>query len=410
MTILKFEIKKMLRNKTSIAAIAFLILLAAGLCIGYIYGGYYVQEDGSKIHGIRAAVKMQDAKEPWKGVVTEEVIAQVIEENNKVWANPSYMGENGWLSDEGYSRLQGFYDLRDLINTTYRESFTSYDYYTINRLNPDAAADFYEKREAVFDEWLGREEVEQSFSAEKRAYIREHALNVETPYYYEYFDGWIKVKEMNLSLIFGTVIVICIVLAGNFSAECQTKADAIYFSTRLGKKTGNKMKIAAGFILATVIYWGMMLAASAILLLAYGTSGGKVALQLEFWKGLYPLTQVQAWLLVLVLGYIGCMSMGGITMLMSSRFKSSFVAIILAFLIIMVPAMASQSVDSYFWRDVLSLFPHGAIMGYDYLTTYVLYQFGDRVYSPFEVLMPLHVLVTLMTILPTYYSFQKYKA
>ncbi len=97
-------------------------------------------------------------------------------------------------------------------------------------------------------------------------------------------------------------------------------------------------------------------------------------------------------------------------MLMSSRFKSSFVAIILAFLIIMVPAVASQSIYSYFWQDVLSLFPHGAIMGHDYLTTYVLYQFGSRVYSPFEILMPLHVLVTLITILPTYYSFQKYKA
>lgn len=410
MTILKFEIKKMLRSKTSIAAIGFLILLAAGLCIGYIYGGDYVLEDGSEIHGIRAAVKMQEAKEPWKGMVTEEVIARVIEENNKVFANPSYMGENGWLSDEGYSRLQGFYDLRDLINTTYRESFTSYDYYTINRLNPDDAAGFYGKREAIFDEWLGREEVEQSFSDEKKAYIREHALDIETPYYYEYFDGWVKVKEMNMTLIFGTVIVICIVLAGNFSSECQTKADAIYFSTRLGKKTGNKMKIIAGFMLATVIYWGTMLAASAVLLLAYGTSGGNVSIRLEFWKSLYSLTQTQAWILILALGYIGCMSMGGITMLMSSKFKSSFVAIILAFLIIMVPAVASQSIYNYLWRDVLSLFPHGAIMGYDYLTTYVLYQFGSRVYSPFEILIPLHVLVTLMTILPTYYSFQKYKA
>lgn len=410
MTILKFEIMKMLRSKTSIAAIGFLIFLAVGLCIGYIYGGEYVLEDGSEIHGIKAAVKMQEAKEPWKGVVTEEVIARVIEENNKVFANPSYMGENGWLSDEGFSGLQGFYDLRDLVNATYRESFTSYDYYTINRLKPDDAAGFYGKREAIFDEWLGRDEVEQSFSDEKRAYIREHALNIETPYYYEYFDGWVKVKEMNLTLIFGTVIVICIVLAGNFSAECQTKADAIYFSTRLGKKTGNKMKITAGFILATVIYWGTMLAASAVLLLAYGTSGGNVSIRLEFWKSLYSLTQTQAWILILTLGYIGCMSMGGITMLMSSRFKSSFVAIILAFLIIMVPAVASQSIYNYFWQDVLSLFPHGAIMGYDYLTTYVLYQFGSRVYSPFEILMPLHVLVTLITILPTYYSFQKYKA
>ena len=410
MTILKFEIKKMLRSKTSMAAIGFLILLTVGLCIGYILGGYYAQEDGSKIFGIKAAARMREAREPWKGMITEEVIAKVIEENKRLCTDPAYRGKDGWLTEEGYSRQQGFYDLRSLINDTYRESFSDYDYFTCDRLSPDDAEVFYDKKEAVFDEWLGREEVAQNFSEEKRAYIREHALNVETPYYYEYYDGWKKVKEMNLTLVFGAVIVVCIVLAGNFSAECQTKADAIYFSTRLGKKTGNKMKIAAGFILATVIYWGAMLSGSGVLFLAYGTSGGKVPVQLEFYKGLYSLTQAQAWFLVLLLGYIGCMSMGGLTMLMSSKFRSSFVAIILSFLIIMVPAIAAQSVYSTLWKDVLSLFPHGAIMGYDYLTTYVLYQFGDRVYSPFEVLMPLHMLVTLLTIPFTYCCFQKYKA
>lgn len=169
------------------------------------------------------------------------------------------------------------------------------------------------------------------------------------------------------------------------------------------------MKIAAGFILATVIYWGIMLASNAILLLVYSTSGGNVPIQLEFWKGLYSLTQFQAWILILVLGYIGCMSMSGLTMLMSSRFKSSFVAIILAFLIIMVPAIAAQSIYNQSWQVALSLFPHGAIMGYDYLRDYVLYEFGGKVYSPFEILMPLHVLVALVTIPFTYCSFQKYK-
>ena len=91
MTILKFEVKKMLCSKTSIAAIGFLILLMAGLCIGYIWGGYYVQEDGSKIRGIKAAVKMQEAKEPWKGMVTEEVVARVIKENNKSWSNVKFL-------------------------------------------------------------------------------------------------------------------------------------------------------------------------------------------------------------------------------------------------------------------------------------------------------------------------------
>lgn len=248
----------------------------AGLCIGYIYGGYYVKEDGSKIRGIRAAGQLREVKNEWKGKITEETIVRVIKEDKRIRENPSYQGDDGWMNDMGYTRLQGYDDLRDLINETYRDSFTDYDYYTINKLNPADAEKFYEKREHVFDEWLERKEVKQSLSEEKRDYVREYALDMDTPYYYEYFGGWEKVKEMNLTLIFGAVIVICIVLAGNFSVECQTRADAIYFSTPLGKKRGNKMKIAAGFILATVIYWGIMLTGSAILLLVYGLPPGLI--------------------------------------------------------------------------------------------------------------------------------------
>lgn len=88
----------MLRNKTSIAAIAFLILLTAGLCIGYIYGGYYVKEDGSMIKGIRAAGQLREVKNEWKGKITEETIARVIKEGKWIRENPSYQGDDGWMN------------------------------------------------------------------------------------------------------------------------------------------------------------------------------------------------------------------------------------------------------------------------------------------------------------------------
>lgn len=409
MRILKFEIKKMLRNKTSMVALGFLVLLMLGLCIGYISSSQYVLEDGSKIKGIGAVSRMREAKSQWNGPLTEEVVAAVIQENNAIYADSAFMGDDGWLTEEGYSRQQGYYDIRKLINDTYRTSFSDYDYFTINRLSPEDAGDFYNRRTQIFDEWLGREEVCQQFSEEKRAYIREHALAVSTPYDYEYADGWVKVKEMNVTLLFAAVIVVCIILASDFAIECQTRADAIYLSTRWGKRKGNQMKIAAGFFLATVIYWSIMLAGDGILLLVYGTSGGNVPIQMEFWKCLYSLTHREAWILVLLMGYVGCMIMSGLTMLMSSRFKTAFGAIILSFLMIMVPAIAQQSVMEPFWQTLLSLFPHGAVMSYDYLTSYTLYQIGSKVYSPYLVIPLVHIPITLLTIPITYMSFRKYK-
>lgn len=409
MRILRFELKKMLLNRTSMVAMGILVILMFGLCIGYISGSEYVLEDGTKINGISAVIRMREAKSQWNGTLTEETIASVIEENHAIYDDPAYMGADGWLTDQGYSKTQGYTDIRNLINDTYRSSFSDYDYFTVNRLSTEDAKDFYNRREQIFDEWLSREEVCQQFSEEKRAYIREHALDIATPYEYEYADGWVKVKEMNVTLLFSAVIVVCIILASDFAIECQTQADAIYLSTPLGKSKGNRMKIAAGFLLATVVYWGIMLIGDGIILLVYKTSGGNVPIQMEFWKCLYSFTHKEAWLLVLFMGYVGCMIMSGLTMFLSSRFKTAFGAIILSFLLMMVPAIAGQSVTEPFWKIFFSLCPHGAVMSYDYLTSYTLYQIGSKVYSPYLIIPLLHIPMTLLTIPMTYFSFRKYK-
>lgn len=409
MRILRFELKKMLGNRTSIVAMGLLVLLMFGLCIGYISGCDYILEDGTKISGISAIIRMREAKSQWNGALTEEIIAGVIEKNNAVYHDMAYVGADGWLTDEGYSRQQGYLDIRNLINNTYRSSFSDYDYFTINRLNPEDAEEFYNRRGQIFDEWLSREEVCQQFSETKRAYIREHVLDIATPYQYEYADGWVKVKEMNVTLLFAAVIVVCIILAWDFAIECQTGADAIYLSTPLGKRKGNRMKIAAGFLLATIVYWGIMLIGDGILLLIYGTRGGNVPIQMEFWKCLYSLTHKEAWILILLMGYVGCLLMSGLTMFLSSRFKTAFGAVILSFLLIMVPAIAGQSVTKPFWQIFFSLCPHGAVMSYDYLSSYTLYQIGSRVYSPYLIIPLLHIPLTLLTIPMTYFSFRKYK-
>lgn len=410
MTILKCEMKKMLRSKTSVAAIGLLVLLTLGLCIGYIHSARYILEDGEKIQGIKAIAKLREVTKEWSGPVTEEVVAEVISLNNELYQNPEYIASDGWMNDMGYAKQQGYLDIRNLINSTYRDSFYDYDYFTINRLTPEDAGDFYNRRERIYDEWLGREDVQAQFSKEKQEYIREHALNLAQPYEYEYAGGWVKVKEMNVTLLFAIVVVICIVLASDFAIERQTNADAIYLSTRLGKRTGNKMKIVAGFLLATVLYWGFILIGDAVVLLAYGTSGKDVMIQLEFWKSLYSFTHEQAWILTLFMGYVGCLIMSGLTMLMSSRLKTAFGTIILSFLIIMVPAIAMQSVTEPFWQTFFSLCPHGAIMSYDFLSSYTLYQIGNRVYTPYTIIPLVHISITLLTIPFTYYGFRKYKA
>lgn len=100
MTILKYEMKKMICGKTSVSAIGLLVLLTVGLCIGYIHSAYYVREDGKKINGIPAIAKLREVKEEWSGPVTEEVVAKVITLNNELYQNPEYMTQDGWMTGD----------------------------------------------------------------------------------------------------------------------------------------------------------------------------------------------------------------------------------------------------------------------------------------------------------------------
>lgn len=409
MKLLKFELLKIIRNKTSQIAFFLLILLMLGLCIGYVQFTGYVLEDGNTIHGIQAIHSKRETKREWTGIVTEDVIARVIGKNKAIVENPDYRSDQDLsLLDVGYAKQQGFYDIRNMINQFCRKSFNDYDYYAADRLVPEDAQGFYQKRIKIFEEWLGENHVKQLFSAEKSSYILHSVKTLETPFSYAYSDGWKTVLEMNVTLLFGVVVVICILMASNFSIEYQTKSDAVFNTTRYGKSKGNRIKIVAGFILTTAVYWGIMLVGNVILLSVFGFEGGNNPIQIEFWKSIYNITLREAWAVCVLLGYIGCLAMCSITMFLSARFQSSFAAIILSFLIIMVPAMFAESVMNDALQKVLSLFPHGAIMAKNYFTTYILYQFGEKVIPSFQMLPVVHLLATVVFIPLTYRSAQKY--
>ena len=60
------------------------------------------------------------------------------------------------------------------------------------------------------------------------------------------------------------LIVISFFSAGLFSEEFRLGADSIFFSTKMGRSRGMKIKIVTGLIMATIIYWGTMLILSII--------------------------------------------------------------------------------------------------------------------------------------------------
>lgn len=408
MIILSYEIKKILSSRTARISLVILSLLTVIHCAKYVYSVSWTNDDGSHFSGPRAIALIREAKNEWKGPITEDVIHRVIIANKQITENPAYQKQGG-LSNEGFSKIQGFYDIRDMINRFCAVSLSDYDYYTADRLSPDASDEFYQKRITQFSEWLGRDDVRQMFTPPERSYISDSVQNLKTPFNYAYHDGFSAMQEMNAFLTFAVVIVICIIVAAGFSIECQTKADTIYFSTPYGNTRGNRAKITAGFLLATAVYWGIMLTADFIILIFFHMDGADTPVQIDYFKCILNITQLQAWALFLLAGYAGSLLMAGITMLVSAVVRTSYAAMILAFLMIMAPATYGEFTTSRTVQNILSFFPHTSLMGSSFLRTYSFFHIGSFIIPQAYVLPLLHSAAALILIPLIYKGFEKYK-
>lgn len=116
---LYYELKKIwVRPATKTAMLALAGMLAI-TCYLAIYGVYYVNENGDNEYGIEAVQKLKAAKKEWSGLLTEEVIADVIAENRRL--NETEKGRSETVQDSNivFGWKQGFYDIRLLLMYSY---------------------------------------------------------------------------------------------------------------------------------------------------------------------------------------------------------------------------------------------------------------------------------------------------
>ena len=88
----------------------------------------YLNQNGDEEIGFAAISKMKEQKKEWAGVLNEEVIRKVIEENNRISQTQEAKSNDFQQNDMAYSQKQGFMDIRNLLNYAYAD-FDEYNYY-----------------------------------------------------------------------------------------------------------------------------------------------------------------------------------------------------------------------------------------------------------------------------------------
>lgn len=399
-----YEMKKVFsgtKNRTALLLLA----LIMGITCYFALNVSYVNEEGKNETGFAAVAKLRAAQKEWSGYLDEEKIRQVIAENRRICETPQAKSESTVESNIAYGWQQGIAEIRNLLNRSYAAGFRDYDYYRADSLSEAQAGSFYQNRTALLREWLYGEAAEQFTEAEKTYLIGQYE-SLETPFYYDYRQGWTQLFEFAPTVVMITMLFLGYLVAGIFSNEFTWRADAVFFSSCYGRNKAVAAKVWAGVGIVTAVYWTVVLLYSAAVLGYLGADGWNCPVQADSigWKFFYHLTTWQEYVLIVVGGYVGCLFMAGLCMLVSARMKSAVLAVIVPFVLIFLPSFLSN-LESAAVNKVLGLLPDRLLQVGSALGFYELYTLGGRVIGAVPILLVLYGILAAAVLPLVYWCF-----
>lgn len=397
----KYEVKKVFAKTSSKIAILLLFVAIAITCF-FALDISYVDENGESQKGLTAVRALKAAQKEWAGCLDEERIQKVIAENQRIRKTPEALSQNIRENDIAYGWGQGIMEIRDLLNCSYAKEFREYDYYRADSLAPEDAKDFYDNRTRLLKEWLANEAQYQYSSGEKEYLISQYE-NLATPFYVDYMAGWLQLFEFAPTIVMLVMLILGYLVAGIFSNEFTWRSDAVFFSSVYGKNKAVSAKIKAGFCIVTTIYFVAFLAYTGIVLLYLGIDGWNLPIQSSWtsWKSFYNITNIQKFFLIFIGGYIGCLFISFLCMLVSAKTRSTVLAVMIPFILIFIPSFIAN-IDSPLVNKVIGLLPDQLLQVGNALKYFNLYSIGRKVIGEVPVIILLYTILTLI-ILPILY-------
>lgn len=404
----RYELKKIVSSTGGKIALALMALLVAVCCWMCISEVEWVNERGDSETGLEAISKLRDAQKQWTGVLDEERLAQIIQENQRICATPEAQSKDYHQNDIAYGWKQGIRPVLNMMNYAYSAGFQEYDWYCNESVTPDRAGEFYGNRTKRMKDWLLDKtgSAQYLFNENEKQYLIDQYENLETPFYLDYTEGWKQVCYYAPFVIMMAALILGYLCAGIFAGEYRWKADAVFFSARHGRDKAVWAKIQAGLLLVTLVYWGSVLFYTLVGLGTLGFDGGSCPLQIDMWKSFYHLTMRKAWLLTVVGGYIGCLFFALLTMWVSAKTRSTVFASMVPFLLVFLPTFL-ENLNSDWVSKALGLFPHQLLEIYQALRYFYVYDFGITVKGALEIIPVLYLLLSAALVPIMYFRFRK---
>lgn len=400
-----YELKKIFGRAGGKIALLVLAIGLAVICYSAMLQVSYTDENGDSHTGPAAARELRALKNEWAGPIDETALLRAAEENQRIIASEDYNSTDIQRQNAAYHDTQGYATIRSLVAQTYG-GFNEYDYYRLDSLTPGETGQLYELRVQNLKEWLARPDI--SFSPAEADFLVNQYEAMETPLYYEYNDGWDTLIYYAPTMVMFLLFVIIFLVSGIFPSEHRLKANAIFFSTKLGRGKAVRAKLLSGLVTTTVIYWAAIAVYTIVGLALLGTGGAGGAFQLLKWKAFYNLTIGQAYALSVLGGYVGTLFLALLAMIVSALTRSQVVAVIVPYVLVLAANFAQSILSS--WEvlpQILGLLPDQLLQVAQVLDDFNLYTLFGHVTGSVPLLFLLYSALSLALIPLVYRIYRK---
>ncbi len=393
---IRYEFRILLSKRINRLILAALLILAFVFSVFAIWSVDYVDESGIVHNGLTAPRKLTDAKSEYKGVLTTDVIQDVLRKDKSVKSE-----YGGSVPNTVYAENEQKYsDIKDMAVSIlcYDKDF---DYASVDSLTLSEAGRIYNVRDDNIDRIIK----EYGDTEVKKNYIKEQYSKVSVPFEYAPAVSWQTMGLYATTYAMILLIVNSFLAAGIFSEEFRLQADTVFFSTKLGRRKGTLSKIAAGLIMVTVVYWGAMLILSVISFGVMGISGAESPIQIEYSYCMYAYSFMQAYMTILLAGYIGNILAAVTAMLVSAKSHSAILAMCVPFLLFIVSPFIGRVLP---FKEFFNITPDQLVNVYNCIRLQLVYQFGETAVMQIPMLIVLYSCVAVILIPCTYRIFSRY--
>lgn len=395
-----FEFRKILRKKSTLAALLLMVLLSVLSCWGTLIG--YSYKNGEPYESYYGAL-LKD-REYARALSGRKIDAELLLEASAGYATipanaPIYRDTEEYEQNaRRYSIIYG------IARSVYQSRTNKFDMTDFAVLSPDLANSFYDIRSERQTQSVN--DTLMSDAAKESVLSRDSAL--EKPITFFYSGGYSRFLAIMYTTGIIGAFVMALAVSPIFAGEYSCGADQLILSSKYGKGILIRAKLFTGFSIAAVISVFLCIQTWLQCMLTYGFDGKNAAVQLYIPLCPYPMTAGSTAFLLSLCVLFACLMTASVTMLLSAKLKSSFWVIVLVFLLLVIPMFINIPEKPLLPYLLSFLLPSG-MMQFENVISHFQYELFGLIIPPY-VMMPIFAAVLSAALAPfAYRAFKRHQ-